>query len=243
MKKILLIGALLLITSLIVPFIMLAPYLDADHNFDIPVDLPQENTFDVSAHLSKIDTLNIVQTFPHSIILDSCNVYDILFISNVLNSLDTMYPNQKMNNMIAFSKTLTELKSKQLPNKLKIENIDTLFYLLKWNNNFKVLSYADVNHSIFFKVLNNYWSNYITDQLKYLAAQDNNIKYNVKFQFLYSYYKSEQYTAIVPTSSLEKVIYNIQNSGMGYLLFKFIGYCRNELFDIHHNFFIKKEIY
>jgi hypothetical protein len=126
-----------------------------------------------------------------------------------------------MNNMIAFSKTLTELKSKQLPNKLKIENIDTLFYLLKWNNNFKVLSYADVNHSIFFKVLNDYWSSYITDQLKYLAAQDNNIKYNVKFQFLNSYYKSELYTAVVPTSSLEKVIYNIQNSRMGYLLFKF----------------------
>jgi hypothetical protein len=221
MKKTLLIGALLLIASLIVPFIILAPYLDADHDFDIPVDISQENTFDVSTYLKKIDTLNIDQTFPHQVILDSCNINDINFISSVLNSLDTMYPNQRMNNMIAFSETLTKLKSKQLPLKLKAEELDTLFHLLKWNNNFKALSFADANHAMFFKVLNNYWSTYITDQLSYLATQDKNIKYNVKFQFLYAYYKSEQYTAIIPTSSLEKVIYNIQNSRTGYLMFKF----------------------
>jgi hypothetical protein len=52
MKKILLFGALLILASLTIPFIVLAPYLDADHDFDIPVDLPQENTFDVTSHLS-----------------------------------------------------------------------------------------------------------------------------------------------------------------------------------------------
>jgi hypothetical protein len=221
MKKILLIGAILLTASLTVPFIVLAPYLDADHDFDIPVDVPQENIFDVTGHLKKIDTLDIGQTFPHQVILDSCNINDVGFILNVLNTLDTMYPNQRMNNMIAFSETLTKLKSKQLPLNIKVEELDTLYHLLKWNNNFKVLSIADAEHAMFFKVLNNYWSTYITGQLSDLATQHKNIKYNTKFQFLYAYYKSEQYTAIVPTSSLEKVIYNIQNSRSGYLLFKF----------------------
>ena len=211
-KRLIIIGLLTLVGSLI-----LTIYIISNHseNSDFPkayedIEVQEINSANFSA-------LDFEQQSTYDNIVKSINIFQPICYSSLIDSIDTHCDSNQRNHQILLSVALTS-NNQTIDTSL---SLDSMYFKYKLAFECKALSKGLPNKSTFYKVISDYWFRYICNQMSILAVNQPDMIYDHKYNLLYQLLQSELYTPNVKKSTSDKVIYNLQQSKFGYLIYKF----------------------
>jgi hypothetical protein len=88
---------------------------------------------------------------------------------------------------------------------------------MQWAEKFQYYAEVDNQNKILFKVVYDYWLNFISDKLTNYSKENSDIKCEFKFKFLVAKCSERKYNIGVKVTSTEKVIDNLVRSKWGHL--------------------------
>ncbi len=113
--------------------------------------------------------------------------------------------------------TLTDSLQKRLANVYNKYQPDSLIYLMQWAERFQYYAEIDNKNKILFKVVYDYWMNFISDKLTGFSKETPSLKYAFKFKFLVAKCSERKYNIGLKVTATEKVIDNLVRSKWGHL--------------------------
>ncbi len=181
--------------------------LSTDFEFYIPSDKTNRDDkyFDIKSHLTPGFKNNLTKTFPYNVYLDSANIFNIKNVLNDLALLDEFTQDSALNRDL-FTRLLTEKLGDKIGNSLILYNPDSLIYLLQWADGFYHFQKIDSTNERFYRRVNRYWFNFISNKLGQFAETDPSIKYNVKFKYMVELCRARMFYPPIGNSNTEKVL-------------------------------------
>ncbi len=213
-----------LLTCISVFFILIV-YKISKINYDSDVQeevVTMTNSFDIKPYLNSLKTTNINESFPFNIFIDSLELSDLNSIKNVTALLDSFVPNNRYENTKVIVRALTEKLEAKFNQTAQFENLDTLFNIIHWANRFQNYQYFDTENSILYTVVYKHWINFVANRLELYNQKYPEHKFDTKFQLLIHTCASKKFTPAVNMSKQEKVVYNISQNKIAYLINRLI---------------------
>ncbi|MCC6816675.1 MAG: hypothetical protein IT267_09710 [Saprospiraceae bacterium] len=187
-----------------------------------PLKSIESTTFDTSMYqnLGKTKRIQIDSITKFFILTD--NYHDIQFISQITDSLIRQNVGSELDALQQFSMILNDKNMTWKAYSFSEKALDTLFAAYTWANNFKTLGIvSNGSKKIFNQVIYDYWMTEIVRNLESIAEMKPSIGYTIKFKVLRSLCEASNYSPTIKTSSIDKVLYNTENSRFNYILGRF----------------------
>lgn len=169
---------------------------------------------DLSQNLKTISIQELDAKFPYNAFLEKgnyCSVPQILAEIDEMNNVrDTIL------NQIVLSKALTEKLYEKWSVKNKF-NLDEVYLKLNWIEKFNQYKEVDERYSRFFSVVYKFWMDKISNDLAKLYDQDNDIKFNSKFNHLIVLCESKRFHVNVGNTKTEKFIDRLKETKFSYI--------------------------
>jgi hypothetical protein len=218
MKKLFLVG--FWVETAILIFILLFVFSTinkVDYLKDFPKEAECRSTagIDLSQKLKEVSIQELDAKFPYNEFLEKgnyCSISDILGEIDEMNSVrDTII------NQIVLSKALTE----KLYDKWSVRNkfnLDEVFLKLNWIEKFNQYKEVDERYKTFFSVVYKFWMDKISNDLAKLYDQNNDIKFDSKFNHLIVLCESKRFHVNIGNTKTEKFIDNLKETKFAYIL-------------------------
>lgn len=197
----------LFVTILIVTIGLVNKILSTDFEFNILSDKSGhiENGFEIKQYLKPEFKKNITKSFPFNSYIDSADIFNIKNVLNDLDSMDKFNENLRLNRDL-FTTLLTEKLVNKIQNSLIIYKPDSLIFLLQWADGFYHYQKIDKKNERFYRRVNRFWFNLISNKLGQFAETDPSIKYNIKFKYMVELCRARMFYPPIGNSNTEKVL-------------------------------------
>ena len=159
----------------------------------------------IKSHLTPGFKNNLTKTFPYNVYLDSANIFNIKNVLNDLALLDEFTQDSALNRDL-FTRLLTEKLGDKIGNSLILYNPDSLIYLLQWADGFYHFQKIDSKNERFYRRVNRYWFNFISNKLGQFSETNPNIKYDIKFKYMVELCRARMFNPPIGNSNSEKVL-------------------------------------
>jgi hypothetical protein len=169
--------------------------------------------------------LNNLDSFSNdlSLIFNTTKSYeDLNLIVKITDKLNSIQKDTSLILLQQFSLTLNENNPYYHVKIFNEKTIDTLYYVYNWCAQFKTLSALNENQkSMFYNIVYDYWMTEIVRSMEIIILKDHANLYNIKYRALSSLCESAKYSPNNKTGSIEKVLYNLENSRFSYITGRF----------------------
>jgi hypothetical protein len=191
-------------------------YILSNHseNSDFPKTYEEVEATSINVNFSN---LNFEKPSTYDALIKSINLFQPITYAHLIDSINAHCDSNQRNHQILLSVALTS-SNQSIDTSL---SLDSLFLLYKLAFECKTLSKALPDKSTFYKVVSDYWYRSVCQQMSQKANNNSGIVYDQKFNVLYQLLQTELYTPNLKKSNSDKVIYNLQQSKFGYLIYKF----------------------
>jgi hypothetical protein len=218
------------VTILFVIVSLIYKILSTDFEFSILSDKSGHiNTgFEIKQYLAPEFKNNITKLFPYNSYVDSADIFNIKNVLKDLDSMDKFTQDSSLNRDL-FTSLLTEKLENKIENSLILYNPDSLIYLLQWADGFYHFQKVDSKNERFYRRVNRFWFNLISNKLGQFAETDPSIKYNVKFKYMVELCRARMFYPPIGNSNSEKVL-NYFLEGKYSYLFQRLWYGTNIFF-------------
>jgi hypothetical protein len=222
MKNNLLYITLNILVFLIVIVIMKPFYTSATVNQFTPLNSKKSPTADTWDYQSALDSKNIQMDSVEKIFTYEYNYDNIDLISRITDRIISQNSENQLNLLQQFSTILNDNNFTCKVNSSSENTLDTLFAAYTWANNFKTISVVSTgNKKVFNQVIYDYWMTEIVRNLETIVDLKPSLGYSIKFKVLRSLCEASNYSPTVKTSSIDKVLYNTENSRFNYIFGRF----------------------
>ena len=207
---------ILLIAIVLFYFITKIDYSENIQRYKIKVN----NTFNLSKHLTNLNSNNILEKFPYKIYLDSANYDNIDYLKSDLLKLDSLCSDIMLNQNVLII-ALTEKLDERIKPSFKTYNPDSIISMIQWAEKFNFYADLDKTNSILYKSIYDYWMTFAVKNLDKYYKENSSTKYNFKFKYISNRCKEKKYTGAIGDNNFEKVIYSVIKKDWAYLFDRF----------------------
>jgi len=162
----------------------------------------------------QIDSITKLKDFPYNKYLNSENIGNVKSIDKSLNILSSI-----IQDTLSAQDTLSKALTIMLYKKYSPKEYDTLNMFLNWSDNLLLLAEKNKANKYFYKGLNDYWYTEIAKCIENKKID----KYNFKYRYLSQKCQDKKYNVDTEMSTFDKVIFNIIEGKLSYVLKRFWG--------------------
>lgn len=185
-----------------------------DPFYKVSIENPHYESFEIS-DLSLTTTDNLYDSFPYEAYNHKINYTNFQLIDTHLSELDSITHNPFLSQSIlsvALTSKLTQLNSM---------NLDTLYGILQWSNQFQKYSYQQPKYQAFYQSIQSYWYNQVSNSLIRISKQNSDMKYEFKYRYLIQRCKEKGFMIGGKVSKIEKIVIYLIEQKWSYLFFRF----------------------